>query len=69
MLSLEMSRVATLWRLRRPGPGRVLTTLEALDAEGRWLWTLSAGEDDESAWLALLSEALIRDGRPGMWMA
>ena len=41
-----MGRVASVWRLRRPGPGRVVTALEGLDAQGRWLWTLSAGDDD-----------------------
>tara|TARA_R110001606_G_scaffold1937_17_gene7975 strand:- start:44342 stop:45286 length:945 start_codon:yes stop_codon:yes gene_type:complete len=68
LMSLDMGRVASVWRLRRPGPGRVVTALEALDVEGRWLWTLSAG-DDEERWLALLSDSLIREGRPGMLMA
>ena len=67
-MSLDMGRVASVWRLRRPGPGRVVTALEGLDAQGRWLWTLSAG-DDEDAWLALLSDSLIREGRPGQRMA
>ena len=68
LVSLDMGRVASVWRLRRPGPGRVVTALEGLDAQGRWLWTLSAG-DDEDAWLALLSDSLIREGRPGQRMA
>lgn len=58
MVSLDMTRVASLWRLRRPGPGRVLTELEALDAEGRWLWTLAAGEEREDDWLGLLEGAV-----------
>lgn len=68
MLSLDMARVASLWRLRRPGAGRVVTALEALDGDGRWLWTLSAGEDDEDGWLGLLRDALIGEGRAGMRM-
>ncbi|MFT6555946.1 hypothetical protein [Alloalcanivorax venustensis] len=68
LVSLDMGRVASVWRLRRPGPGRVVTALEGLDAQGRWLWTLSAG-DDEDAWLALLSDSLIREGAPGQRMA
>ncbi|SOC05637.1 putative hemin transport protein [Alloalcanivorax xenomutans] len=68
LISLDMGRVASVWRLRRPGPGRVLTALEALDSEGRWLWTLSSG-GDEDAWLALLGEALIQEGRPGALFA
>jgi putative hemin transport protein len=46
----------------------VVTALEGLDAQGRWLWTLSAG-DDEDAWLALLADSLIREGAPGQRMA
>lgn len=69
MLSLDMGRVASVWRLRRPSAGRVVTALEALDSAGRWLWTLSAGEGDEAGWLALLEQALIHEGRPGMRMA
>ncbi len=69
MVSLDMGRAASLWRLRRPGGDRVVTALEALDSSGRWLWTLSAGEGDEDGWLALLEQTLIRDGRPGMRMA
>ena len=68
LMSLDMGRVASVWRLRRPGPGRVITALEALDAQGRWLWTLSAG-DDEERWLKLLGDSLIQEGRPGMLMA
>lgn len=68
LLSLDMSRVASVWRLRRPAPGRVVTALEALDTQGRWLWTLS-GADDEDAWLSLLGDSLIADGAPGRRMA
>lgn len=68
LMSLDMARVASVWRLRRPGPGRVITALDALDAEGRWLWTLSAGNDEER-WLTLLGDSLIDEGRPGMLMA
>lgn len=58
LISLDMARVASVWRLRRPGPGRVVTALEGLDAEGRWLWTLSAG-GGEDAWVTLLADSLI----------
>ena len=50
-------------RAGRPGAGRVVTALEGLDAQGRWLWTLSGGED-ENAWLELLGDSLIQEGRP-----
>ena len=68
LVSLDMGRVASVWRLRRPGAGRVVTALEGLDAQGRWLWTLSGGED-ENAWLELLGDSLIQEGAPGRRMA
>ena len=59
LVSLDMSKMQSLWRLRKPGEGRVVTALEALDARGQWLWTLSAGQDEEQ-WRGLLHDGVIR---------
>ncbi|MCG8393158.1 MAG: hypothetical protein MI745_08750 [Pseudomonadales bacterium] len=59
LVSLDMARMHSLWRLRKPGDGEVVTALEALDEKGDWLWTLSAGEE-ESDWRALLKDSVIR---------
>ncbi|EKF75473.1 hypothetical protein A11A3_03914 [Alcanivorax hongdengensis A-11-3] len=60
LVSLDMARVGSLWRLRKPGDGQVLTALEALDEKGEWLWTLSAGDEDEARWRTLLGNSVIR---------
>ncbi|WP_323773358.1 hypothetical protein [Alcanivorax sp.] len=59
LVSLDMAKMDSLWRLRKPGDGQVVTALEALDNRGQWLWTLSAG-DEESLWRALLRDSIIR---------
>lgn len=59
LVSLDMAKMDSLWRLRKPGDGQVVTALEALDNRGQWLWTLSAG-DEESQWRALLKDSVIR---------
>ncbi len=59
LVSLDMAQLHSLWRLRKPGEGHVATALEALDAQGNWLWTLSAGEDEQQ-WRGLLKGAVIR---------
>lgn len=59
LVSLDMARMHSLWRLRKPGDGQVVTALEALDENGAWLWTLSAGED-ETTWRSLLRDSVIR---------
>ncbi|MEE3319892.1 MAG: hypothetical protein VX258_04300 [Pseudomonadota bacterium] len=59
LVSLDMSKMHSLWRLRKPGDGQVVTALEALDENGDWLWTLSAGEDEQH-WRDLLKGAVIR---------
>lgn len=61
LVSLDMSRMQSLWRLRKPGEGEVVTALEALDHQGRWLWTLSAGHEGEAAWRALLRQSCLQD--------
>ena len=60
LVSLDMAKMDSLWRLRRPGDGQVVTALEALDSRGEWLWTLSAGDSNESGWRALLKDSVIR---------
>ena len=62
LVSLDMAKMDSLWRLRKPGDGQVVTALEALDDRGQWLWTLSAG-DEESQWRALLKDSVIRERR------
>lgn len=59
LVSLDMARMHSLWRLRKPGDGHVVTALEALDENGNWLWTLSAGED-EPQWRRLLKGSVMR---------
>ncbi|MZR64513.1 hypothetical protein [Alcanivorax sp. DP30] len=59
LVSLDMSLMHSLWRLRKPGEGQVVTALEALDEKGGWLWTLSAGEG-EKPWRDLLRDSVIR---------
>ena len=59
LVSLDMAKMQSLWRLRKPGDGQVITALDALDENGDWLWTLSAGEA-ESDWRALLRDSVIR---------
>lgn len=59
LVTLDMARLDSLWRLRRPGDGQVVTALEALDAQGRWLWTLSAANGDEAGWRELLRRSII----------
>lgn len=59
LVSLDMSQMDSLWRLRKPGDGQIVTALEALDHNGQWLWTLSAGES-EVHWRALLQGSVIR---------
>ena len=59
LVSLDMAKMDSLWRLRKPGDGQVVTALEALDDRGQWLWTLSAG-DEENQWRALLKDSVIR---------
>lgn len=58
LVSLDMSKMSSLWRLRKPGDGQVVTALEALDAKGNWLWTLSAGEDEQQ-WRGLLRDSVM----------
>lgn len=58
LVSLDMAQMHTLWRLRKPGDGQVVTALEALDANGNWLWTLSAGEDEQQ-WRGLLRDSVV----------
>lgn len=59
LVSLDMSQMHSLWRLRKPAEGQVVTALEALDEQGDWLWTLSAGEG-EASWRELLRDSVIR---------
>lgn len=59
LITLDMARLHSLWRLRKPGDGQVVTALEALDEDGQWLWTLSSG-GDEQRWRALLQDSVLR---------